>query len=71
MNKSKKSNGEENDANFTGEWERHLHAFMKSRSMGFLNFPYQMLCFNYHLRNIVSNLSLLKYPGPDELSTFI
>lgn len=41
----------------------YLRWSRKSRNMGFLSFPYQMLCFNYHSRNIVSNLHLLKFSG--------
>lgn len=38
--------------------------------MGFLSFPYQMLCFNYPSKNIVSNLYPLKFSELDELSAF-
>lgn len=41
----------------------YLRWSLKSGNTGFLSFPYQMLCFNYHSRNIVSNLCLFKFSG--------
>lgn len=70
MKKEGQSNGGENHLNFTGERRRHLLASLpEERKHGSLTFSYQMLCFNYHSRNIVFNLCLFKFSGL-ELSAF-